>query len=307
MVIQSESGLRIGGVFLRLKVEEGIILEERDPRYLPFAEDGATPGDPEIAVDIQLGRSPDPSGLTRIFDTGESWSVYTRGAERFFLARRMNSPETLWCGRWLPESRNVTLHCGESLVNRRNGRTTVQNPLCYPLDVLLMMYVLSARRGVILHGAGVSLGGAGVIFPGKSGAGKSTIVRCLASGGDGQALSDDRIIVRETAGAFCMHGTPWLGTAGIGVNRSAPLRALYFLSQAKINGIRRLEEKEALERLLPVVSVPWFDAEAVPTVLALCGDLVARVPVYELQFFPGPEVGRLVREHVELSGPAGET
>ena len=90
-----------------------------------------------------------------------------------------------------------------------------------------------------------------IIFPGKSGAGKSAITRLLNGGTNFELLSDDRIIVREMNDHFEVFGTPWPGEAGISVNRSAALEGILFLAHGSENRINALNPKESLKRLLP--------------------------------------------------------
>ena len=63
--------------------------------------------------------------------------------------------------------------------------------------------------------------------------------------------------------------------------------------------VRKLEKKEALQRLLPVLSVPWFDKAMLPLVLSFCDGLLAAIPALELEFTPDPDVKRLLAACVE--------
>ncbi len=71
-------------------------------------------------------------------------------------------------------------------------------PLDYPLDELLIMHRLTQEKAIELHGCGiVRRDGAGDLFVGHSGAGKSTTTRLWTEMEDVEILSDDRIIVRR--------------------------------------------------------------------------------------------------------------
>jgi len=67
-------------------------------------------------------------------------------------------------------------------------------------------------------------------------------------------------------------------------NRAAPLEALVFLHQAPVDELRPIAPGKALEQLLPVVSVLWFDRERMERTTAFCGELVETLPSYELCF-----------------------
>ena len=58
-----------------------------------------------------------------------------------------------------------------------------------------------------------------------------------------------------------------------------------------------LRPLQALERLLPVTTLPWFDAQAISHALDACAALVESVPCYEMFFHPDREtIERELRE-----------
>ncbi len=301
MVIQPGSGLNVGAACLRLNFPGGETIEEPDSRYFSFIGPCGQSGHSFIVdVDIHVGGLPSPDSYERFFDTGEGWVMLGRDRDRCILLQHRLTREPLWCALFETEPSRITVRCTESMVSRHDGRNFLLNPVTYPLDLLLLMYVLVSRRGMVIHCGGVNMGGKGLLLAGRSGAGKSTIIKCLSSVPETEALSDDRVIVRDIDGGLRMFGTPWLGTAGIGVNRDVPLKGIYFLCKGSTNEIRKLDTKNALERLLPVASVPWFDPAVVPALLELCGNVVAGVPAFNLDFFPGNDVGRMLADHAKF-------
>jgi hypothetical protein len=98
---------------------------------------------------------------------------------------------------------------------------------------------------------------------------------------------------------FMVYGTPWPGDAGFALNRSVGLSAIFFLEHGLINRIEKLDPRGAVERLLRVVSVPWFDEKAVPSILSSCEELAVQVPAYTLCFKPGIEVADLLDRFLE--------
>jgi hypothetical protein len=69
-----------------------------------------------------------------------------------------------------------------------------------------------------------------------------------------------------------------------------------FLRHADTDRIAPLTPDQALERLFPVASIPWYDRDVLPRVLQFCDDLVSEIPAYDLHFRPGHGVVELVRE-----------
>jgi len=298
MEILSGTNLTIGGIRLGFSHHSDFRLEEVDQRYAPFlGRHAEQTGDIDVNLRIELDDMPSVSGFQELFDTGEAWSIFSCGGKRKIVHRNRLSSEIYWLADLSLESADVCVHCGKSLVRRNSGTISVRNPVSYPLDFVLIMYLLSVSRGITVHCAGARVGDAGLIFSGKSGSGKSTIAACLAASKDVEVFSDDRIIIREVEGCYQMFGTPWLGTAGIGKNRRAPLRGIFFIRHGQKNTINQITQTEALERLMPVVSVPWYDAEVVPGALSLCGDLLSAIPAYDLQFRPDEEVAEVIKKH----------
>ena len=172
-------------------------------------------------------------------------------------------------------------------------------PLLHPVDRVLGMGVLAHRNGFIVHSCGWSCDGRSVLFPGVSGAGKTTLCRQLMAAGRGVVLSDDRVILREGPNGFRAFGTPWPGDARQARNDSAPLAALGFIEKSPEHRLTPIRPAEALRRLLEAASVPWFSAPLRDLVLPLVERLVSRVPAYRVGFRPEPGVIDCLRPLVD--------
>lgn len=291
------TNIGIGGVNLGLWCREECQLNEPDSAYREFL--GSTAGGPvaiDMRVSIELGNMPSMSGLRKIFESGEGWSMFRGTGENFAVLHPSERKNPIWCARLVDGSNDVVIYCGEALVTRNDAGIALANPVTYPLDLILIMYFLSARKGAVLHAAAVDCNGVGLLFPGKSGAGKSTLLRHIGAEPDFKMLSDDRIVVRELDSGFAAFGTPWLGDAGICANRSVPLGGIFFVGRGETSSARRIGRGEALERLLPVTSIPWFDEEVIPEMLCLCERLVTGIPCYEFRFRPDDKAADVVKE-----------
>jgi hypothetical protein len=161
-------------------------------------------------------------------------------------------------------------------------------PLLHPVDRVLCMGVLAHRSGFIVHSCGWSCHGKAILFPGVSGAGKTTICRQLMASGKGTVLSDDRVILREGPDGFRACGTPWPGDAKQARNESAPLSALCFIEKSPEPYRVPIRPAEAFRRLLEAASIPWFSPALQDQVLPLVERLVTNVPAYRLGFRPDP-------------------
>ncbi len=157
------------------------------------------------------------------------------------------------------------------------------------LRLSLMHNHFENSSGLLLHTAAAIINERMYLFPGCSGAGKSTFSRLFLNQADASLVNDDRMIVTLddcNNRNWTAWGTPWPGELEIALNHNAPLGGLMFLEKSEQNSIEQLSPKEALTRLFSVASIPWYDEELVPKALDLCGRLVDEVPAYTLHFRP---------------------
>lgn len=150
----------------------------------------------------------------------------------------------------------------------------------------LLQHTFINHHGLIIHAAGGSIHGKGIVFPAVSGTGKSTLSHLLLPYPENQLFSEERIIMRRLDDGWRLWGTPWHGTGVIARNESAPLSALVFLSQAPETKFSKLPPSAALRRLLETVSIPWYSQEWTDKGLAVCESLLRSIPAYELAFRP---------------------
>ncbi len=292
-------GRQIAGVSFITEPENFITLKEPELYSDSFVEKADKPsGDIKINIHLKLGSIPDIEASSKVFDGGQAWSMYQDGKDYWVSLHPPAFQKPLWIARVNRDFTKVTVYCGDERVSRKNGEVVVPNPVCYPLDQILLMHILAAREGGLFHAAGIEINGRGYIFPGKSGAGKSTITRQFAVREHIGLLSDDRVAIRKIQGAFQAFGTPWPGEGGVAENRSVPLSAIFFITHGAANRIEAVEPPEALERLLPVTSIPWYDREVVPKMLSFCEDLISHIPTYDLHFKPGHEVVDVFEEFI---------
>jgi hypothetical protein len=139
---------------------------------------------------------------------------------------------------------------------------------------------------LLLHSSGVVHGGAGYLFTGSSGSGKSTIA--MLSSGD-TVLNDEICLVRFGEDETVVEGTPFNGFFRAKRQRTAPLRSVFVLRQAKEHAVRPMGGGEAVSSLLPQL-VPMIAVDEQITrdtlarMLSLAAELQRRVPILWLDF-----------------------
>jgi hypothetical protein len=224
-----------------------------------------------------------------MFDSGSTWRLYQSDHEfQFDFSAPFFGEE--------PYKRLVvdaSFRRGTIQMNERcSARSSFPGAaLSYPLDELLIMHRLTQEKAIELHSCGiVRPDGAGNLFVGHSGAGKSTTTRLWTAREDVEVLSDDRIIVRretaENSKCMRMYGTPWHGEAAYASPGSAPLARIFILDHGHGNALTRLSPSQAVAELFARSFVPFHRHEYVDSALEFLQELVGAVPCYRYAFEP---------------------
>jgi hypothetical protein len=291
--------IEIAGIQFVLHCRDAAILPDSGSCYESFlTPSGESRETIRVDLDLEIGGLPDLRRSELLFD-GQSWALYRDGADYLIaLASRAPDVPPAWIARIDSSYTRGTVFCDELLVRDEGGVRSLVNPVLNRLDQLLLMYILSRRQGALIHSAGAVVGGGGFVFAGRSGAGKSTIARQFQAAGKTPLLSDDRVVVRKVDGVYSAYGTPWAGDAQIALNRNAPLSAVLFLNHGQENRIERVSPRDAFEKLLPMVSVPWYDRVAIEQITSFCEALTREVPSYDLHFVPTAEVAGFLEKAI---------
>lgn len=173
------------------------------------------------------------------------------------------------------------------------------------LERLLVYVCMQAlpreHEGLLLHACGVLRNGAGEVFVGPSGAGKTTIAR-LATG-HGQVVGDENVIVRLDGDVPKLISTPFWGSSTppeivARVRVEAPLRAVYVLTHAPGFACTRLSAAEAALALLASEKVAVERPASAAAWLAVAERLTAQVGMYRLAFRPAPELWAFLTDEI---------
>ncbi|MDO9325110.1 MAG: radical SAM protein [Methanoregula sp.] len=187
----------------------------------------------------------------------------------------------------------ATIYLSPEYKEQVNGYTW--DTLAYlTTDQIWLAPLLADRNAVMIHSAAAIVNGQGLMFVGRSGAGKSTTVTLLKKAGMSrepgstittEILCDDRNIVRHQNNGWYVYGTWHHGDVPDVSAASAPLRAVLFLQQDTINRLTRIDDRrDILKRLLsmlirPLATEAWWQKE-----LDVLEKIVAEVPCYIMQF-----------------------
>lgn len=166
-------------------------------------------------------------------------------------------------------------------------------------------FALSARGlGLIAHSCAFVLPcGNGVLCPGMSGAGKTTLSRLLSDHApDVDLLTDDRAIVTLDDG-LTIWGSPWPGAARIAGGGPAPLRMVMFLRHGKAASLRPVKSADAFRRILNTLSMPLWEPSRCGRALEIVDAIVSRATLVEATYPPTAEAaGWLACELDRMTG-----
>lgn len=156
----------------------------------------------------------------------------------------------------------------------------------------IFMFALPGReRGVTVHATGFIVpGGRGILCPGVSGDGKSTLAQTMLAEPSGRAtvIGDDRIALTAEADGLRIWGTPWHSSAGTALAADAKCSALVFVRHGAGATLTALSPKVTSRRLMRTVAVPFWDARATTFALDMVERVVAEVQAFEFCYEPKP-------------------
>jgi len=245
---------------------------------------------PDLVLEFREGKIPDFPREEAVFDAEVLWSCYKAAGRYIFrdvpLARKR--PRTVLS--IAPDFKSGAIYARPATPSENLSLF----PFRYPLDQIVTVHLLSRHGGMLAHTCGITFGGAGVLFPGVSAAGKSTMSRLWGGRRGVTVLNDDRVVIRKKDNGFWIYGTPWHGDAKLYAPDKARLRKIFFLKHGRQNEIRKVDPLDAAGRLIVCSFSPFWDKEGMEVVAGLCSELAQKVPCHELTFVPDESVVELL-------------
>ena len=164
---------------------------------------------------------------------------------------------------------------GWLIVNR--GAASIDSFLRILYSILLLR-----KKAFLIHSAGLRINNSAFLFPGQSGAGKTTLYK---KAGRRFILSDELNMVRANDSGFYAKATPFMGEFRKGVsNEGGNMRGIFFLSKGAPNYYRPIAKDDALTRMLSTVMFFSDQLEMNRKLLTIVSRFVNNLPTFELQY-----------------------
>lgn len=275
-------------------------MDNAPQRFRTFFYRGARKAEITITVEV-VDKLPHVPGarvvfITNHFEDGkENWRLLKKGDEYIYKSPLEGKQQVIFV--------NKAFNKAKAYLLPKNGGQCVWEveDIIYDfLQVLLIHYFALHKTGLFVHSIGVKdIDGRGLLFAGKSGAGKSTTARLWHKHTKAIVLNDDRVIVRKQRNKFYIHGSPWHGDFNDYMESktgSAPLEKLFFIDHAAKNKAWKIGQVQAFQNFYPSLFPTFWDRTCLENIVSMSGELIKDVPCYRMGFVNDRKVIGFVRK-----------
>lgn len=285
-------------------------------RFKNFYYKGTRPADIIITVKIKP-RLPEihakPIFITTHFqDKKENWRLLRKGSRYIYKSTLEDKLQVMLINSkfnrvtaFLPTKKDnydPTPSKKNKFIRRHKGYTWSAQEIIYDfLQVLLINYLSAHQKGMIVHGIGLrDTDGSGLLFAGKSGAGKSTTARIWHKNSRAIILNDDRVIVKKKKNRFFIYGSPWHGDFNDYLKsrmEAAPLKRLFFIHHSPKNSLKKIYLREAFGFLFPSLFAAFWDKRSLDKICSFSLEVLEKTPCYNLGFINNNKVIGFIRNN----------
>lgn len=158
-------------------------------------------------------------------------------------------------------------------------------PICVT-GLILQQKLFYNNTGFLMHGATINLNNKGIILTGNSGVGKSTLSKLFTTHADCEQITDDRFILSKHENGYLSYGNPLDFKIERNKNKSIPIKKIFFLSHGDKNSIKQLSYRDALNKLITISLLPYWDREKLNICIKEIESIAHKIECFDFSFFP---------------------
>jgi hypothetical protein len=282
--VVAESGVvtvaPVAGIAITHELMDGIVLERRDAVEWSGTAAIAAP----LVIRHELGHAR-PASMRSVLDV-PPWCTFQLDAH--------GEPASHFHAIFGEVDRLLSCEDPGATYVVRYGAQPGEPVVALQSELAAYSFALSARGvGLIAHAcAFVTPEGAGVLCPGVSGTGKTTLARLLLEHVPGvDMLTDDRAIV-TLDDALTVWGSPWPGAARIAGAGAAALETVVFIRHGATATIRSVTPRDAFRRILNTMSMPLWEPARCGRALEIIDAIISRATLVEATYPPTAQAAR---------------
>lgn len=170
------------------------------------------------------------------------------------------------------------------------------------VSLLALERQMIQEGALLLHSAYICRNGKAILFSAPSETGKSTQAALWEKYRKTRTINGDRALLIPDADGWRAYGWPVCGSSEICWNEAYPIEAIVMLRQAKTNEIRLLKGTDLIPKLRPQITINTWNLEFYMKALDFMGQLIQKVPVYELGCDMSEGAVRCLEQVLERSG-----
>jgi hypothetical protein len=148
---------------------------------------------------------------------------------------------------------------------------------------------------LIFHGSGIKEESSGYLFLGKSGCGKSTMLKIWRRENKNVNIQDENVIIRRIRDSFSAFSLPGYSAKTESRFDGAKLKKIFFLHHTNKNSLKKLDPSLASYLLLRSSNF-HLSIRSLDSLLNFCKGLASDVPCYSLGFKPDSNVVNFLRK-----------
>lgn len=173
-----------------------------------------------------------------------------------------------------------------------------QNPFLYPLGELMLYYIATYNQGCLIHGSAVSDNGAGYLFSGVSGKGKSTMAKLWQNTG-AKIINDDRILlnIKPQSEDIYMYNTPMFY---VQKPLTEKINKLFLIYHSPQNKIEKLSGTKAITGIMSNCIQHNYSIRNIDKLVEFLEKLTKKISVYSLGFVPNTNVVDFIKKNTNV-------